>query len=308
MDRHIAMETFVRVIETGSFSAAAKQLNVGQPSVSKVISQLEQWVGVKLLLRSSRSLTPTEAGLNFYHSARRAIEEVDEAVATARGAGSELSGSLRVSASVCFGRLHIIRHLPRFLAEHPDLQLDMILDDRPINLLEEGVDVAIRSGNLPNSMVARKIGQAPRRVFATQAYFDSHPPILKPADLRMHNVVIYPPDGGGRTWIFGRDGVEEKIDVDGRLKVTAAEGLREAVLADIGIGVTSEWTFAPEYLSGEVTSRLDDWRLPTLDLWAVFSAGRMASAKARAFATFVQDCVSDKIGGGSATMPIGNSL
>jgi DNA-binding transcriptional LysR family regulator len=119
MDRHLAMEAFVRVIDTGSFSGAARQMQVGQPTVSKAVAQIEDWLGVRLLLRSTRSLTPTEAGQNFYDRARRALEETEEAVLAARGAGAGLTG--RISASVCFGRLHIMRQLSRFLEKHPEL-------------------------------------------------------------------------------------------------------------------------------------------------------------------------------------------
>src|SRR5271156_933544 len=151
MDRHLAMEAFVRVIDTGSFSGAARQMQVGQPAVSKAVAQLEDWLGVRLLLRSTRSLTPTEGGQSYYVRAKRALEEAEEAVLAARGAGAGLTGKLRISASVCFGRLHIMRQLPRFLEKHPELDIDMLLDDRLINLVEEGVDVAFRSGALGNS-------------------------------------------------------------------------------------------------------------------------------------------------------------
>src|SRR5580704_4956208 len=109
MDRHLAMEAFVRVIDTGSFSSAARQMQIGQPAVSKAIAQLEDWLGVRLLLRSTRSLTATEAGQNFYVRAKRAVEEAEEAVLEARGVGAGLTGKLRIAASVCFGRLHIMR-------------------------------------------------------------------------------------------------------------------------------------------------------------------------------------------------------
>jgi DNA-binding transcriptional LysR family regulator len=292
MDRHLAMETFVRVVDTGSFSAAANQMSVGQPAVSKAIAQLEDWLGVRLLLRSTRSLTPTEAGTNFYVRAKRSIEEAEEAVLAARGAGAALSGKLRISASVCFGRLHIMRHLDRFLEKHPELEIDMVLDDRPINLVEEGIDVAFRSGSLVDStLVARKLGQARRLVMATPKYFAKHGEPKSPAELIAHQTVIYTPDGGGVSWTFRQASAETSVAVGGRLRVTAAEGLREAVFAHLGIAITSEWNFAPELASGIVASVLNDWELPTLDLWAVYPTGRMASAKAREFASFVETCV-----------------
>jgi len=292
MDRHLAMETFIRVVDTGSFSAAASQMRVGQPAVSKAVAQLEEWLGVRLLLRSTRSLTPTEAGMNFYVRAKRSIEEAEEAVLAARGAGAALTGKLRISASVCFGRLHIMRQLNRFLEKNPELEIDMVLDDRPINLVEEGIDVAFRSGSLADStLVARKLGQARRLVMATPNYFAKHGEPQSPAELIAHQTVIYTPDGGGMSWTFRQGSAETSVAVGGRLKVTAAEGLREAVFAHLGIAITSEWNFAPELASGIVKAVLNDWELPNLELWAVYPTGRMASAKAREFASFVETCI-----------------
>jgi DNA-binding transcriptional LysR family regulator len=292
MDRHLAMETFVRVVDTGSFSGAARQMRVGQPAVSKAVAQLEDWLGVRLLLRSTRSLTPTEAGQNFYVRAKRALEEAEEAVLAARGAGAGLTGKLRISASVCFGRLHIMRQLPRFLAKHPELEIEMVLDDRPINLVEEGIDVAFRSGALGNStLVARKLGEARRLVMATPSYFEEHGEPKSPGELMAHQTVVYTPDGGGTSWTFRQGSTETSVVVGGRLRVTAAEGLREAVFAHLGLAITSEWNFAPELATGIVRPVLLDWDLPMLELRAVFPTGRMANAKTREFVSFVESCV-----------------
>jgi DNA-binding transcriptional LysR family regulator len=172
MDRLTAMEALVRVVETGSFSAAAKLLRVGQPAVSKTIAQLEEPLGVSLLLRSSPGLTPTEAGQNFYERAKRSIEEADEADLAARDAGAGLAGRLRFSSGVTFGRLHIIPRLPLFLATHPELTVEAVLDDREVDLIEEGIDVGFRTGTPADSaIVARKIGQSHRLVRGTPAYF-----------------------------------------------------------------------------------------------------------------------------------------
>src|ERR1700719_865740 len=151
MDRLAAMEAFVRVIEAGSFSAAAKQLRVGQPAVSKTIAQLEDRLGVRLLLRSTHGLTPTDAGRDFYERAKRSIEDVEEAEAAARGAAVSLSGRLRPSAPLPSRRLHVIPRLPIFLAEHPLLDVEIVLDDRDIDLIEAGIDVALRIGRLGDS-------------------------------------------------------------------------------------------------------------------------------------------------------------
>src|SRR3954452_10285845 len=132
MDRLAAMQAFVLVVDSGSFFAAARRLNVGQPALSKSIAQLEDRLGVKLLVRTTRGLAPTEAGLNFYERARRSIEEADEAELAARGAGSSLAGKLCVSAAVTFARIHLMPRLPEFLAQHPDLEMEVVLDDRNI--------------------------------------------------------------------------------------------------------------------------------------------------------------------------------
>jgi len=151
MNRLAAMEAFVRVVEAGSFSAAARQLHMGQPALSKTVAQLEGRLGVQLLLRSTQGLTATEAGQNFYERAKRAIEEADEAEIAARGANASLSGELRISAAVTFARLHVVPRLAAFLAEHPALEMNVVLDDRNIDIIEAGVHVALRMGSLEDS-------------------------------------------------------------------------------------------------------------------------------------------------------------
>ncbi len=288
MDRLAAMETFVRVIETGSFSAAARALDVGQPAVSKTVAQLEARLGVRLLMRSTRRLAPTEAGQGFYDRARRAIEEADEAELAARGAGASLSGRLRVSAAVTFARLHVIPRLPQFLAAHPGLTLDVVLDDRVIDLVEEGIDLALQMGTLgDSSLTARKLASGARHVLGTPGYFARAGVPAQPADLIGHAAVIYTQDGGGDAWSFRRGTTEVSVGVSGPLRVSAAEGVRAGVLADIGLAITSAWMFGQELASGAVRTVLAEWSLPPVELWAVYPTGRMPSAKARAFAAFV---------------------
>ncbi|RFB75712.1 LysR family transcriptional regulator [Methylovirgula sp. 4M-Z18] len=290
MDRMAAMEAFVLVVETGSFSAAARRLNVGQPAVSKSIAQLEAWLGVTLLVRSTRGLTTTEAGLSFYERARRSIEEADEAELSARGAGAGPIGKLRVCAAVTFARIHVMPHLPEFLARHPGLDMEVVLDDRNIDLVQEGIDVALRMGELPDSaLTARRILTGRRVVLGTAAYFEKFGTPNAPEDLIAHEVIIYTQGGGGALWTFRRDGAEVAVTVRGRLHVTAAEGVRAAVLADAGLAIGSEWMFAPEIAAGTVRTVLDDWHLPSIDLWAVFPAGRTATTKARTFVGFVDE-------------------
>ncbi|MFL9926790.1 LysR family transcriptional regulator [Herbaspirillum lusitanum] len=284
------METFVHVVETGSFSGAARLLHVGQPSISKTIAQLEQRLGVHLLHRTTRGLVPTEAGQRFYERARVAIDEVNQAESAARGSDAGLSGRLRVSATVTFSRLCLIPALKPFLAQHPQLDIDFVLDDRNIDLLENGIDVALRVGDLPDSgMTARRIGRARRMVVATPAYLAAAGEPQEPKQLESTECIVYDTRGGGPLWQFQHpSGAQQRVTISGRIRATAAEGIRAAVLADLGLAIVSEWVIQPDLKQARVKQVLADWRLPDVDLWAVFPAGRRASAKARAFVGFVE--------------------
>ncbi|MEQ5842253.1 LysR family transcriptional regulator [Paraburkholderia acidicola] len=293
MDRMTAMETFVAVVEAGSFSAAARRLDVGQPAVSKSIAQLEERVGARLLLRSTRGLNTTDAGQRFYEHAKVAIDEAEEAEHAARQSSESLSGRLRVSAAVTFSRLHILPALKRFLDEHPQLDIDIVLDDRNIDLFEEGMDVALRMGALDDSaMTARRIARSPRFVVGTPAYFAEAGMPATPADLSGHQAIVYSQRGGGESWSFSQSGKEVAVVVSGRVRVSAAEGIRTAVLSDMGIAIASQWMFEPELADGTVRAVLTDWQLPPIDLWAVFPSGRRVTSKARAFVAFVESVLS----------------
>ncbi len=266
------------VVDTGSFSAAARRLNVGQPAVSKLVAQLEERLGVKLLVRTTRGLTATEAGLNYYERARRSIEEADEAESTARGAGSGLTGRLRICGAVTFARIHLMPRLPEFLARHPELEMEVVLDDRNIDLVQEGIDVALRMGQLSDSsLTAKRIASGRHVVVGTPAYFERTGKPTAPGDLAAHQAVIYDQEAGGQDWTFQRDDTKIAVTLKGRLRVSAAEGVRAAVLANAGIAVASEWMFSPEIADRTVQMVLQDWELPRIDLWAVFPAGRTAT-------------------------------
>src|SRR6266852_1579044 len=290
MDRLTALEIFVRVVDAGSFSAVARRQRIGQPAVSKAVVQLEEWLGVSLLMRSTRSVVPTEAGRIFYERAKRTVEEADEAVMAARGSASGLSGKLRVSTSICFGRLDVIPNLSAFLAEHPDLDIELVLDDRNVDLVNEGIDVALRMGAMPDSnMTARRIAEGRRIVVATPAYLQRHGTPTSPGELISHQAVIYTRGSESwQSWTFRKATAEVSVVLQGRLKVTAAEGVREAVNCGLGLAVASEWLFSPELRSGKVVAILEDWALPSTNLSAVYPTGRLAGTKARAFVSFVE--------------------
>lgn len=292
MDRLAAMEIFVSVAEAGSFSAAAKRMNVGQPAISKSVAQLEERLGARLILRSTRGLTMTDVGQRFYEHAKLAIRETDEAEQAVRHASDSVFGKLRVSAAVTFSCLHVLPMLDAFMSRHPNLELDLKLDDRNIDLLEEGLDVALRMGSLADSaMTARRIGRSPRLVVGTPGYFARAGVPTAPADLSEHQAIVYSQRGGGESWTFSRNGEEVDVTVSGRVRVSAAEGMRAAVLSGMGLAVASRWMFSPELASGKVEAVLTDWTLPVLDLWAVFPSGRLVTAKARAFVEFVEEAL-----------------
>ncbi len=213
-------------------------MRVGQPAVvSKTVAQLEERLGVALLLRTSRSFSATEAGRIFYERAKLAIADADEAELAARGASAGLVGRLRVSAAVTFTRLKIVPKLGGFLAQHPKLEIELILDDRNVDLVGEGVDVALRMGVLTDSaLTARKIARMRRRVVGTPAYFARAGAPLKPRDLKRHEAIIYTQRGGGAAWTFVKDGLEESVALKGRIRSTAAEAVREAVLGRSSAG------------------------------------------------------------------------
>jgi DNA-binding transcriptional LysR family regulator len=294
MGRLREMEMFVRVVEAGSFSAAARALNIGQPAVSKMIAGLEERLGVRLLVRSTRRLSPTEAGLAFYERALHAIAEADEAEAAARGAGAGLEGRLRISAPVTFARLHVVPKVGAFLDAHPRLRLELVMEDRNTDLLAENIDVGLRLGALTDSALkARKLAQADRLVVASPAYLARRGIPATPASLVEHDAIIYGQSAGGQEWLFRSGTSEERVSLRARLTLSAAEGVREAVLTGQGFAISSRWMFAPEFESGEVVPVLEEWSLPPMELWVIYPSGRLTSSKARAFVKWFEKIIGE---------------
>jgi len=289
MDRLAAMAMLVRVVDTGSLSEAARQLRVGQPSISKTITQLEKRLEVRLLTRTTHRVTPTEAGQSFYLHAKRTLEEADEAERAARGTGAALTGRLRVGVAVTFGSLYVIPLLPAFMAKHPALEIEVALDDKNVDLVGQGIDVALRLGSLSSAaLTARKLGESRRLVVGTPEYCARVGEPHGPNDLKNHQAIILDLSSHGTVWNFQRGNMHTSVTVSGRLRVNAGEGLRAAVLAGMGLAITSEWLFARELRQRIVRPVLLDWSLPSLDLWAVLPTGRRANAKVRAFLTFIE--------------------
>lgn len=288
MDRLQAMRQFVTVVDAGSFSAAARLLGMGQPAVSKAIATLEDYLGVRLMVRTTRSHSLTEAGQRFYERARVTLDEADAAEAAARDEASALSGRLRISAPIVYASFQIVPRLAAFLAGHPGLSVDLVLDDRRIDLVEEGVDLAIRAGDLGDStLVARRIDRTRRMIVGSRAYLDMHGAPESPAALQEHQVITYTGFQGPTAWNFRRGTSNISVAVKGRLKVSAAEGLRAAILAGLGLGMVSERMIEAELASGLIQPVLSDWELASIDVWAIFPTGRRPTARARLFADWL---------------------
>nr|WP_208295245.1 LysR family transcriptional regulator [Serratia plymuthica] len=286
------LETFICVCETESFTAAARRLNVGQPAVSKAVARLEQQLNTRLMLRSTHGLRPTDAGQQLYQRAKRILNELAETESLVREGGAGLSGRLRVSSAAVFARIVALPDLTAFLQANPRLGIDLLLDDGNLSLIEEGVDIALCTGSLDDSsFTARKLGEIEQCVMGTPAYFSSAGVPLRPEDLAQHEMVVYQRRSGAENWSFSRHGETRALRLQGRMRVNAAECLRELVLSGFGATVAGEGLFRSELQSGAIMKVMTDWQLPPLELWAVFPGGHFAPAKARAFADVVQQAL-----------------
>jgi DNA-binding transcriptional LysR family regulator len=294
MDRLQAMQTLVRVVELGSFSAAAREAGSTQSAVSKQVAALEKQLGAQLLARSTRALKLTEAGERYVEQARRLVAEVAEAESELRMGEHRLQGWLRVAASATFGRMKLMPLVQGFLAAHPGVKIDMRLDDGFIDLVEQGIDVAVRIGELPDSgLVARRIGTVRRAVVARRGYFEQRGIAAphEPADLQQHDCVIFSELRAGPVWTFeaipgagAPEGAVASVRVDGRLRTNSGEAVREAVLAGMGLAYAPGWLFEAEMARGEVQRAMPNWWGRPLPMQLVSPPQRRLSGKGKAFA------------------------
>jgi DNA-binding transcriptional LysR family regulator len=299
MDRLQAMQTFVRVVESGSFSAVAREAGATQSAVSKQVAALEAALGARLLNRTTRSLALTEEGERYFEQARRLVAEIVEAEASLRRGQQQLSGWLRVAAAVGFGRIKLLPLVRSFLAEHPDVRIDLKLNDGFVDLIEQGIDVAVRVGTLPDSsLVARRIGTSRRLLVAHRDYVRRHARGAKalkhPDDLLHHHCLVYTELQSRNAWTFTAGagasvapGTECVVRVQGRLQTNSSESIRAAVLTGMGIGYSPDWLFGDELASGDVVTLLPDWQTPALPMQLVSPPQRQHSAKVRAFGEHV---------------------
>ena len=286
-DRLQELSAFVRTAETGSFSRVARELGVSQPSVSRLVANLEARLGVTLLLRTTRRVTPTEAGSALLERARQILGDLDEAENAVRGVDS-LRGTLRIAMSGSFGTREVIPHLPAFLARHTQLRIDLVISDRNEDLVAEGVDIALRLGPLADSgFGVRLLGRAPRLVVAAPAYLARRGSPKTPAELSSHDCILGPGLSGRSGWRFAQAGALTSFPVQGRVQVATGEGAITCAKAGLGIAVASRWMCRAELDAGQLVSILSDYQLESVELHALYPGGRRPSVKIRTFVDFL---------------------
>lgn len=288
MDLLSGMRLFARVVETGGFTAVARESRTSQPTISRTIAALEAHLGVRLLNRSSRAVTLTDDGRQFYERARAALEAVAEAEGSVGRRRNEPSGLLRLGTPVAFGRLHVAPLMPGFLERHPGVGVELVMDDGFVDLVGEGLDLAVRVGHLADpSLVARPIGTTRRVTVAARSYLEQWGIPATPADLAQHECVIYTRLATGQRWHFEGVNGPVQVDVRGRFSADNSEAVREAVIGGVGIAVLPVWLFKDEIDRGLVQLILEQFEPTPLPINAVYPSRRLLSAKVRAMIDFL---------------------
>ncbi len=291
MDRLGNMEAFVRVVETGSFSETARRLGSSKSLVSRQIAELENELGARLFQRTTRSLTLTEAGRSYHENAARIIADIEQAKASISQLQSAVRGRLLVNAPVSFGTLHLAAALPDFLALYPEVDVEMTLNDRFVDLVDEGFDLGIRIGILPDSsLVARKLAPVRRAVCGSPAYFATHGTPQVPEDLKAHNCLSYSNLALADEWRFiGANGKPKSIEVKGRIRANNGDILRLAALKSHGLVNLPTFIIGGDLQAGALISVLTDYTPQVAGLFAVHPHSRHLSPKVRAFVDFLAE-------------------
>lgn len=285
MDRLLLMQSFARAVETGSFSAVARELGTSQPNVSRHIAALERHLGARLLHRSTRRLTLTPEGERYYAETRHVLDAVAEAESNARGRDTP-RGLLRVSCPTALGRMYLLPLVKAFLQRYPEIELELQISDRFIDLVEEGMDLAIRIGQLrDSSLKARRIGTAERGCFASTAYLARNGVPRSPEDLARHDCVVYTLLSSGSSWTFK----DRELPVHGRLRVNTPDGILAAVLDGLGIAYGPVWLFEDALCQGRVRALLLDQLGPPSPIHLLYPEKRLLPRRAAVFMDFVAE-------------------
>lgn len=293
MDRLASLDLFIRVVETGSFSKAADELGIAQPTATKAIASIEQRLGARLLHRSTRGITPTEVGALYYDRCKRissAIEDAENVAALLQGG---LSGQIRISTSLAFGRRVMVPLMLRYMKSHPGLGVDLSFDDRYVNLVEQGFDLSIRMGRLSDSMLgARHLGTNPWVMVAAPSYLEQHAAPIVPADLADHACVIYSSVQGDARWTFSAPGGEPmSIPVSGPLRSNNLSAVLAAARAGMGLAVLPWYVARESVADASLATLLTDYALPAQDVHAVYPSPKLVPAKVSSLIAFLQEAL-----------------
>jgi len=287
MDRLTAMTAFIRCVERGSFSAVAREMNTTQPTVSKLIAALERRLAGKLFARSTRQLALTAEGQHFYEQCRTIVDAVESAEASFKTGREQIAGILHVATSVGFGRTQVMSRMRAFMRRYPLLRVDLQLNDRFIDLVEEGIDVAFRIGELKESgLIARRIGTTFRVTAGAPAYFKLHGEPSTPEDLGAHNCILYTALAAANAWPYSRGGRDRSVRVSGNFQSNSSEAVRAATLSGIGIALSPVWLFGDDIRAKRLKVVLTDYQPKPLPIHAVSPVNRRYSAKVNAFVDF----------------------
>ncbi|MBW8725665.1 MAG: LysR family transcriptional regulator [Inquilinus limosus] len=289
MDMPGAMIVFAQVVDSRSFSAAAARLGLSKSAVSKQIAKLEDRLGARLLNRTTRTLSPTDAGQDFYERCLRVVREVEEAERAISHLSAEPRGLLRLSAPASFGREYLAPLVPEMLARWPELRIEALFEDRFVDVVAEGFDLVIRITRLQDSsLVARRIASCRRVVCAAPAYLDRHGVPRVPADLLQHDCILYSYATDQNEWEFvGPDGRLETVRVDGRLRANNAEVTLAALLAGAGLALSPDFIVGPALADGRLVPLLTEYENPFGAIYAVWPHNRNLAAKVRAVVDFL---------------------
>jgi DNA-binding transcriptional LysR family regulator len=286
MDRIEAMTVFAAVADAGGFAAAARRLRLSPAAATRAVAALEARLGIRLLNRTTRRTSLTEPGARFLDSARRVLAELDAAEKSAAGAAAEPVGQLVLTAPVTFGRLHVAPLVGDFLAAHPGVTARLLLVDRVVDLVEEGIDAAVRIGALPDSSLqARKVGAVRRQVVASRAYLRRRGTPRHPRDLAAHEVIVFG-SGGGREWKFGAGRDRIAVTIAPRLEVNDAAAAIALVERGDGLTRILSYQAAAAFAARRLVPVLEPFAPPPLPVQLVHPPGRLLPAKTRAFLDF----------------------
>jgi DNA-binding transcriptional LysR family regulator len=304
MDTVAGIRLFIRVVETGSFSKASAGLGITQPTATKHVAALEARLGARLFHRSTRGVTPTEVGAAYYDKCKRIATELDEADNLAALMQSRVQGLLRISTSVAFGRRVLTPMVLRFMALHPELQIDLSFEDRYVNLVEQGVDLALRMGRLADSSLgSRYLGVNPWVLVAAPGWVQARPALTHPSELAAHAALIYSSVQGDDRWHFtGPEGEALSVPVHGSLRSNNLSALLAAARVGMGLAILPRYVAQDSLAAGALVSLLERWSLPAQEIHAVFPSPRLVPAKVSGFVAWLQGQFSPQwwLGGGIA--------